>query len=184
MEQKKVRVGKIVGCHGVRGDVKLRPSSEEADWAMAGVTVYLKDKVGLERPLTIQNIRQQGPLLILHFKELENRTQAEPFVGSALFAAVADLKPPKEGEYWVDDLIGLSVLDAETSRVRGKVKDILSSGGTDFLEIQLEGSTETAVIPFNEHFFPTVDIENKTITVDLLSDFLDPKPVSDSHLEQ
>jgi 16S rRNA processing protein RimM len=158
MEQKKVRVGKIVGCHGIRGDIKLRPSSEDADWAVIGATVFLKNKAGQEQPLTIQNARQQGPVLILHFREFENRTQAEPLVGSTLFATVADLKQPEEGEYWVDDLIGLSVLDAETSRVRGKVKDILSSGGTDFLEIQLEESAETAVIPFNEHFFPVVDI--------------------------
>lgn len=184
MEQKKVRVGKVVGCHGIRGDIKLRPSSEAADWAVAGATVFLKDKAGQERPLTIQSARHQGPILILHFREFENRTQVEPIVDSTLFAAVADLKPPEEGEYWVDDLIGLSVLDAETNRVRGKVKDILSSGGTDFLEIQLEGSAETAVIPFNEHFFPTVDLENKTVTVDLLSDFLSPAPVSDHRLEQ
>jgi 16S rRNA processing protein RimM len=187
MADGKVRVGKIVGCHGVRGDVKLRPTSEEADWAAAGTSVFLKNtKSGQEQGLTIQNARHQGPLVVLNFKEFENRTQVEPLVGSTVYAEMADLKPPEEGEYWVDDLIGLSVLDSETGRIRGQVKDVLTSGGTDFLEIQLDESSETVVIPFNEHFFPTVDMEGQTVTIDLLSDFLSlaSAPVTADRLQQ
>lgn len=187
MAHGKVRVGKIVGCHGIRGDVKLRPTSESTDWANSGVTVFaVNPKTGHEQNLTIQTARHQGPLLILHFQEFENRTQAEPLTGSTLLAEVSHLKPPEEGEYWVDDLIGLSVKDAETGRIRGRVKDVLSSGGQEFLEIQLEESSETVVIPFNEHFFPTVDLDNQLIVIDLLSDFLSlsTRPITADRIEQ
>ncbi|HEY9744962.1 MAG TPA: ribosome maturation factor RimM [Oculatellaceae cyanobacterium] len=187
MVQEKVRVGKIVGCHGVRGDVKVRPTSREAEWAVAGATLSLRDeKSGRELSATVQSARHHGNLVILHVQGLENRTEAETWIGSTLYASLSDLSPPGEDEYWVDDLIGLSVLDAETGRIRGTVKDVLSSTGTEFLEITLEESSETVVIPFNRHFFPVVDLENKTVTIDLLSDFLSiaSKPVTADRLEQ
>ena len=185
--QAKVRVGKIVGCHGIRGDVKLRPSSDDTHWAASGQVVYLKDgKTGQEQALTIKNTRHQGPLVILNFQQFDNRNQVEPLVGSTLFADMENLTPPEEGEYWVDELIGLGVLDSETGRVRGKVKDVLSSGGNDFLEIQLDESTETVIIPFKDPFFPSVDIANGVVTMDLLSEFLSlsNSPVTADRLEQ
>src|SRR5690606_32866787 len=97
-----------------------------------------------------------------------------------------ELPAPAEGEYWADDLIGLTVVDVQTGRKRGVIKDLLVSGGSDFLEVQLEDSTETVVIPFIEQFFPTVDLENGTVTVDLLSDFFSTakEPVTPDRLKQ
>jgi 16S rRNA processing protein RimM len=107
-------------------------------------------------------------------------------VGSLLYAHSESLPQPEEDEYWVDDLIALDVVDLQTNRKRGTVKDLLSSGGQDFLEIQLEDSSHTVVIPFISKFFPTVDVANKTISVDLLSDFLSManEPVTVERLEQ
>jgi 16S rRNA processing protein RimM len=123
---------------------------------------------------------------VLHFTGLDDRNQVEPLVGSLLYAHSESLPQPEEDEYWVDDLIALDVVDLQTNRKRGTVKDLLSSGGQDFLEIQLEDSSHTVVIPFISKFFPTVDVANKTISVDLLSDFLSManEPVTVERLEQ
>lgn len=187
MSQKKIRIGKIIGFHGVRGDVKVRPTSEEADWAAVGNTLQIQNSKGNDvRSVTIQHFRRQGPLIILHFKEYENRTLVEPFLGFTVYTEQAGLPEPEDGEYWVDDMIGLAVIDSETGRIRGKVKDLLSSSGSDFLEIQIDDSNETVVIPFNDHFFPIVNIEAGTVTMDLLSDFLSlsASPVTADRLEQ
>jgi 16S rRNA processing protein RimM len=125
-------------------------------------------------------------LVVLHFSGLDDRNQVEPLVGSLLYAPLSDLPNPQEDEFWVDDLIGLNVMDLETNRKRGTVKDLLSSGGQDFLEIQLEDSAQTMVVPFINRFFPSVDVPNGTIYVDLLSDFLaiSNEPVTADRLEQ
>lgn len=182
-----VRIGKIVGCHGVRGDVKIRPASEDAAWARPGLKLTLKHhKTGEHKHFTIKTARVQGPLIIAGFDGIPDRNAIEPLVGSTLFAHLDDLPEPEEGEFWVDDLIGLTVVDAQNGRKRGVVKDLLSSSGTDFLEIQIEDSEETAVIPFIEKFFPTVDLEARTVSIDLLSDFLSMAndPVTADRLEQ
>lgn len=187
MSENHVRVGKIVGCHGVRGDLKIRPTSEDAGWAKVGQAVSLrKTDTTPEQTMTIQSARQQGPLLVIHFQEIADRNQAELWIGATLLASLKSLPPPKTGEYWADDLIGLAVVDTETGRIRGKVKDLLSSSGLDFLEIQLDEAVDTVVIPFNNHFFPAVDTEQKTITMDLLSDFLalSANPITADRLEQ
>lgn len=187
MSQSQVRIGKIVGCHGVRGDVKVRPTSEEADWVGSLDKLLLKNpKTGEEKTVTIQSARFQGPLVILRFEGLDNRNFVEPLVGSVLMAELADLPEPNPDEFWADDLIGLSVVDAETGRNRGVVKDLLSSGGSDFLEIKLDNSDQTVVIPFIDKFFPQVSLENKTISIDLLGDFLamSSEPVTADRLEQ
>jgi 16S rRNA processing protein RimM len=187
MTNPQVRIGKIVGCHGIRGDVKVRPTSDEADWMDTLREVILQDaQSGRQTVMRVQHTRRQGPLVLLHFTGLDDRNQVEPLVGSLLFANLADLPDPQEDEYWVDDLIGLEVVDLQTSRKRGTVKDLLSSGGQDFLEIQLEDSSQTVVIPFITKFFPTVDVPNGTIAVDLLSDFLSiaREPVTPDRLEQ
>lgn len=187
MSEQLVRIGKIVGCHGVRGDVKIRPASDHADWAEPGLKITLKHhKTGEHKHFKIKTARIQGPLVIAGFEDIPDRNAVEPLVGSTLFAHLDDLPNPEAGEFWVDDLIGLTVVDAENGRKRGVVKDLLSSSGTDFLEIQLEDSVETVVIPFIEKFFPTVDLEAKTVSIDLLSDFLSMSqaPVTADRLEQ
>lgn len=187
MNERLVRIGKIVGCHGVRGDLKIRPASEDPVWAMPGQKITLKHgKTGEHKHFTIKTAREQGPLIIIGFEDIPDRNAVEPLVGSTLFADLGDLAEPDEGEFWVDDLIGLSVIDAENGRKRGMVKDLLSSSGSDFLEIQIEETEQTVVIPFIDRFFPAVDLEKGTVSIDLLSDFLamSTAPVTADRLEQ
>lgn len=187
MAPEQVRIGKIVGCHGVRGDLKVRPASEDAEWADSVRQLLLKNpRTAEEKMLSIQSIRHQGPLIVIRFEGLDSRTAVEPLVGATLYADVSALPEPEPDEFWVDDLIGLTVVDIETGRVRGKVKDLLSSAGSDFLEIQLEDAKQTVVIPFINKFFPEVSLENGTVSIDLLSDFLSisNEPVTAERLEQ
>lgn len=187
MNEKLVRIGKIVGCHGVRGDLKIRPASDNPAWAKPRQKLTLKHvKTGVHQSFTIKTAREQGPLIIIGFEGIPDRNAVEPLVGSTLFADITELPLPATGEFWVDDLIGLSVVDAENGRKRGVIKDLLSSTGSDFLEIQIEETEQTVVIPFIDRFFPKVDLEKGTVTIDLLSDFLEMSaaPVTADRLEQ
>jgi 16S rRNA processing protein RimM len=187
MSARKVRIGKIVGCHGVRGDIKIRPTSDQADWPETVRQIYLRNpNEATEKTLMLTDVRWHGPLLLARLEGFNNRNEVEPLVGSTLFADLSDLPEPEEGEYWADDIIGLAVVDAQTGRQRGKVKDLLSSGGSDFLEIQLEEAKDTVIIPFIDRFFPEVNLAARTISVDLLSDFLSlaNTPVTADRLQQ
>lgn len=186
MASDQVRIGKIVGCHGIRGDLKLRPASE-AEWVGTLREIILQiGKNRTEQPYRIQKAWKHGNLVLVHLEGVDTRNAAELLIDATVLASRNDLPEPDEGEYWADQLIGLRVVDAQTGRPRGTVKDLLSSSGQDYLEIQLEDSTETAIIPFQNHFFPEVDLPNGQITVDLLGDFLaiSNEPVTLEHLEE
>jgi 16S rRNA processing protein RimM len=186
MSTEEVRIGKIVGCHGVRGDLKIRPASD-SDWVGALRETTLKQGKSHDGQLyKIKKAWNHGPLVLMHLEGVDSRNAAEPLVGSILYANRDQLPAPSEDEFWADDVIGLDVIDAETGRKRGMIKDLLSSGGQDYLEIQLEDNGQTVVIPFLNHFFPEVDLEKKQVTIDLLSDFLamSSEPVTADRLEQ
>ena len=186
MGNEQVRIGKIVGCHGVRGDLKVRPASD-SDWVNTVRELTLKQgKAQQEEVYKIKKAWTHGPMILVHLDGIDTRNDAEPLIGSLLFADRDHLPAPAEDEYWADELIGLDVVDAENGRVRGKVKDLLTSSGQDYLEIQIEDSDQTVVVPFINHFFPEVSLERRQITIDLLSDFLsiETKPVTADRLQQ
>ncbi len=189
MTGERVRIGKIVGCHGLRGDLKVRPASDEPSWIGQLKHVYLVDEakpVAAGECMPVAASKKQGNLVLIRFKGLDSRTKAEPLVGQLLYADFDALPAPEEGEYWAHEVIGLAVLDRNTRRPIGLVQDLLSSGGSDFLEIRVEATGETAVIPFIDPFFPEVDPKNGFVAVDLLADFLasPPEAVTDTRLRE
>lgn len=178
-----LRIGKIVGFYGLQGDVKVRPASEDPDWIHAVSQLQLVWPGKKIMDVKIRKAWQHDRLVILRFEEYESRTRVEAFLGAELYAKLEDLPALGPEEYRVDDLIGLKVLDMSTHCEKGIVRDILSSGGGDYLEIRTPHSKQTALVPFNEHFFPKVDLQSQTIYVNKISDFLEeldkpenPKP--------
>lgn len=171
-----VRIGKIVGFHGLRGDVKIHPVSDAPEWAgvLDQVTLQNPKKPSEQITLQLAESKVQGPLVLARFKDRPDRTSVESLMGWELYTRQSELPPPEENEFWANDLIGLTVLDHDTRRKRGQVKDLLTASGSDFLEIQLDESDETVVIPFINHFFPEVNVEQGHLTVTLLDDLLQP----------
>ncbi len=170
--EKLVRLGKIVGFQGLQGAVKVRLSDDEPDWLDSLKTVTLKTP-RQTFVLTIRRARLKGPRQgIIEFEGYPDRTRAEKELAEGeLFAPLSCLPEPAEGEYWADDLIGMAVIDASGGQELGRVKDLLSSTGGDYLEISVDGG-ETVLIPFIDEFFPVVEPENKRLTVARLEDFL------------
>lgn len=155
-----VRIGQIVGFHGLKGDVKVRPTSFPPDWPgrLKELQVVQGDSAQApSRWLTITRAELRNRLVWVRFENFPDRTAVEPLMKAQLFARQSDLPQPDAQEQWVDDLIGLPVRDLNTQAELGVVHDLVSAGNQDFLEIRLTGKTETVVIPYLDHFFPKVD---------------------------
>jgi 16S rRNA processing protein RimM len=171
-----VRIGQITACHGLQGHVKIRTTEDNPDWANGKnrLRTVLAKKGEKTLTLVIESVKPQSKGLLLRFEGYPDRTAAEPLVGAVLYADRDDLPPPGEDEFWVDDLLGLTVIEQESGEEKGRVADILSAGGQEYLEIALSGTDERKIVPFIPHFFPAVDVAGKTITVTGLSGFLEP----------
>lgn len=164
-------IGQIVGFHGLRGDVKVRPASGNPDWVghVKKLTLVLADR---QETLTVVSSRVHKQAVLLRFKGWDSLTAVEPMRGAALYVDEADLPSLQEDEVWADDLPGMTVIDAKTGESVGSVNVVLTSGGQDFLELLINGQKETLLIPYNTHFFPNADSEKRQITLSGLEGFL------------
>lgn len=151
-----VRIGQIVGFHGLKGDLKVRPTNFPPDWP--GQLKELQLVLGKEeRWLKIKRAEIRDRLVWVRFEGFPDRTSVESFIKATLFARPEDLPELEDDEQYADDLIGMTVRDLKTQTDIGSVKDLVSAGQQDYLEIQVTAKNDTVIIPYNEHFFPKVD---------------------------
>ncbi|MBX2859764.1 MAG: ribosome maturation factor RimM [Vampirovibrio sp.] len=169
------RIGKIVGFHGVRGHFKVQPASGDPDWLddLEDVCLTRPAKPGEEEWRVIESARLQKSTVILKLAGIESRNEAELFGGRVLFARESDLPEPEDGEFWLDELIGLAVVDIEGGETLGVVKDLVVSGATDYVEIGREGTEQTVTVPYTPAFFPEVRLEEKQVVVQHVRELLD-----------
>lgn len=157
-----IDVGKIVGAHGIKGEVKVVSlSSNPARFAL-GNTVVLADAG--ER-ITVSACRRQKDALIIKFKEIADRNQAEAVKGSMLQVSQEEVAPLKEGEYYLFQLENLQVVTAEGETL-GVVKDITSQGANDVYRVDM-GNGDFLLLPGLKDVITKIDLEAGEMRVNL-----------------
>lgn len=169
-------IGRIVGPHGLHGEVRVYPESDFPErFEQPGERWLLK--AGASNPETIKLIKgrfQDGKgLYILKLAGVDHRNQAEALRNAQLLVAANDRLPLDPGEFHVGDLMGLTVILQATGESLGTVKDVYRAGN-DLLEIALtaqesEGLASqpprTVLIPFVEAIVPVVDLTQGHIQI-------------------
>lgn len=160
-----LEVGRIVNTHGLRGEVKVVPWTDNADDLEAVATVYVH-LAGDEKSLTVQNIRYQKNNLIVKFAEISSIEEAERYKGAVISAERDELGELPEGVYYIADLIGLRVED-EAGRYIGTIKDVFNTGANDIYEIEREGK-KPLLLPVIEETVLEVNIAGGFVRVHIL----------------
>lgn len=163
-------VGTVVGFQGLKGEVKVKTSTNSPELLLDISSVRIEYARGMrpsngQETLTVRGARIDRRLLVLSFEELDDRTAAEHLESARLFAQEEELLPLEEEEYWVKDLVGLDVFTTDGAEV-GKVVSIIPSGN-DILEIAPIDSPpgKTILVPFVKEIVPIVDMKRKRIEV-------------------
>lgn len=166
-------IGRIVGPHGLNGEVRVYPDTDFPErFEQPGERWLLKPDQA--NPASIQLIKgrfQEGKgLYILKLAGINHRNQAEALRDTQLLVKADDRLPLEPGEFHVDDLIGLSVYLQLTGEPVGTVVDLYRAGN-DLLEVQLrspeleQGQPRTVLIPFVEPIVPVVDLPQGRIEI-------------------
>lgn len=167
---KKVCIGKIVGVHGIKGEVKVK-SFTEVD---TNLDKYgpVENKDG-SKHFDIKVIGHSKELLRVKIKDIDDRTTAESLQGTELYISREVLPELETDEFYLEDLIGLKVLLQENKAQVGTVASVYNFGAGDVLEIKsTEG--ELTMIPFNKQYVPEVNIKDGYIIVEsVLLNFID-----------
>ena len=142
-----LEAGKIVSTHGVRGELRLQPWSDDAAFLSGFDTVYF-DSEGKE-PVRIVSARAHGNITLLKLEGIESLEAAEALRGKVLFVAKSQAKLP-QGSYFVDDIIGLQAVDAAGGEVLGIVSDVQAYPANDVWFIR--NAQKQVLPPHSGHF--------------------------------
>jgi len=161
MTEKQVCLGKIVGVHGIKGEVKIKSyTALDKDIASYG---ELTDKLNKQHFL-IKVTGHSKELLRAKVKGIEDRTKAETLIGTELYAPRGVLPELATKEvYYETDLVGLKVLDEQKNDV-AKVVGFYNFGAGDILEIKLK-SGRNEMLPFNKGYVPEINLDEGYIIV-------------------
>lgn len=165
-----LRVGVISSTHGVRGEVKVFPTTDDPARFEELETVLLdtgKEKLELE----IAGVKFFKNMVILKFKGYDSINDVERYRGKDLWITREQAVPLGEDENFVADLIGLAVVTDEGETL-GTMKDVMFTGANDVYVVERENGKEL-LLPAIKDCILDVDLENGVMTVHVLDGLLD-----------
>jgi len=125
-----LEVGRIVGTHGVQGEMRVECWANSPDFLKQFRTLYLD----MGREALSVSCRPHKNIALMKVKGVNSIEAADLLRGKVLYINRSDARLG-EGEHFVQDLIGLKVTDADTGRVYGTVRDVLKTGSNDVYEM-------------------------------------------------
>ncbi|MGE0701398.1 MAG: ribosome maturation factor RimM [Hyphomicrobiaceae bacterium] len=159
--ERRVLLGRISGAHGIRGEIVVHAFTAQPEDVAAYGT--LTDVHG-DGPLSLRVVRVTDKGVIARIAGISDRTAAEGLKGRELWVERSRLPDTGEGEYYHADLIGLAAVSPSGETI-GTVVALPNYGAGDLLEIRLEGSRNTELVPFSDAFVPEVDVANGRVVV-------------------
>lgn len=163
------RVGVIANTHGIRGEVKVFPTTDDVERFKWLKDVYLdtgKEKIKLE----VAGVRFFKNLVIVKFKGIDNINDIEKYKGKDLLVTREDAVPLEEDEYYITDILGAEVY-TEDGKIFGKLEDVLETGANLVYVVKHNG--KEVLLPAIPDCVKDVDVEAHKVVVSILPGLLD-----------
>lgn len=165
-----LRVGVIASTHGIKGEVKVFPTTDNPDRFKKIKQIILhtgKEELELE----IEGVKFFKQFAILKFKGIDNINDIEKYKGKELYVTRENAQRLGRNEYFVADLLGVAVT-ADTGKTLGILKDVIETGANDVYVVEMEDKKEL-LIPAIKQCILNVDVEAGEMQVHLLDGLLD-----------
>ena len=175
------RVGVISNTHGIRGEVKVYPTTDNVR-RFDDLKEVILDTGKEQLNLHVTSVKYFKNMVILKFKEFDNINDIIPYKGMDLLVTRENAIPLEEGEYYIADIIGSKVITDE-DKILGTLTDVLQTGANDFnfnddivnltsLNLKTKDGKEV-LLPSIEECILDRDIENKIVKVHIMKGLLD-----------
>ena len=165
-----LQVGIITQTHGIRGEVKVFPTTDDAKRFKRLKEVLLdtgKEKLTLE----IEGVKFFKKLVILKFKGYDNINDIERYKGKSLYVTRENAVKLKKDEYFIADLIGLEVFDEE-DKLLGVLTNVIETGANDVYAVGLADGKEL-LLPAIKQCILAVDMEARRMKVHVMDGLMD-----------
>jgi 16S rRNA processing protein RimM len=164
----RVQVGRIVGAHGIEGVIRVWPVTDYPERFFNMKTMTAEHPTKPPVTLEVNGVRfHEGKGQILVTAEgVNDRDAAEALKGRVITVAPEERVELPEGEYWIDSLIGLDVIDNVSGEHLGKLEEVMDTGASDVYLVKTDGG-ETKLIPAVEDVVRDISLEGGTMRVKL-----------------
>lgn len=162
-----IETGKIVNIHGLKGEVKVMPWSDVPNFICEFDVLYC----GKERKVyEVESARVHKNMVLIKFRGVDSPEAANLLRNSIVYIDRNDIELD-EGTYFIQDLIGLTVKDADTGEEYGTVKDVFETGANDVYEVKK--GEKTFLVPAIPDVIVNTDIENSLLIIRPLEGLFD-----------
>lgn len=165
-----LRVGVITSTHGVRGEVKVFPTTDDAK-RFKKLKEVLLDTGKEQIPMEIEQVKFFKNMVILKFKGFDNINDIEIYKGKDLLVTRDNAVALGPDENFIVDLIGLSVVTDEGEDL-GTLTDVIQTGANDVYEVTMPGE-KTVLLPAIKQCILDVDLEAGKVLVHLMDGLMD-----------
>lgn len=164
MKNDYVEIGKVVNTFGIKGELKIVSESDFVDYRYAvGKTIYLKLRSNI-KVAKVSSFRIHKGNILITIDDIFDINEVEKYIGAVVLADKSDVPPLEEGEFYIDDVVGLDAYNDDGEKI-GIVTDVILIPLNDLLEIELlNGKKE--LIPYVDEY--VLDITEDRIIVKLL----------------
>ena len=164
------QVGIISSTHGIKGEVKVFPTTDDIN-RFKNLKEVILDTGKEQKILEIEGVKFFKQFAILKFKGIDNINDVTAYKGNSLFVTRQNAIKLKENEYFIADLEGIHV-ESETGESIGTLKEVMLTGANDVYVVEMDDKREV-LIPAIKQCILSIDIENKIMKVHLLDGLLD-----------
>lgn len=161
---KSILIGNISSFHGVRGEVKIYPYTDDVDNLVSIKEIYLESD--LENKLKVIKCRVHKNMLIVKFEGIDTIEAAAYLKSKDIYIDKDKLKKLEKDNYYIEDLIGMEVFEKEDAYL-GKLKYVYNTAANDVYEIETE-DYGIIYLPAIHQVIKKVDIENKRMYVEIM----------------
>jgi len=162
----RIAVGIIRKAHGVHGEASVEPWTDSADRfaELSAVTLVSPDD-SHSREIEIESTRPHGERALIKFSGIDSPEEVQALRGWTIEIPEEDARALDDDEYFIHDLIGLTLFDGE-GRARGAVEEVLEGGGGLLLSVK-RGDGKSFELPFAADLCTEIDLPGKRMVVNL-----------------
>ena len=157
--QKLIETGKIVSVFGIKGEVKVQPWCDDPELLCELETLYYKSGT----PVEIEHARVAKNIVVMKIKGVDTANDANKLRNRVLYLDRDDVEL-EEGAYFIQDLIGLAVKDADSGREYGTITDVTQTGANDVYHIKAADG-KMYYIPAIKDVVKSTDIEGGVMLI-------------------
>ena len=154
----RIVIGRVGAAHGIHGDLRIIPLTDFPERFSALREVMVGDEL-----LHVAHVKPQGKNFLMRFREYTVREEAQRLTGRLLTVAREEAAPLDEGEYYVFDIVGLTVYDEEGHEL-GTVENVLKTGSNDVYAVRAADGREI-LIPALRAVVLAIDVPGGRMTV-------------------